>query len=435
MKRTSLFCGLLTAALISLPASATVPTYVDVELQARSNLIVNDKGFNVPPGTSFNSISANLNDEGQVTFTAGVVPIGGDLSRSGAGLWFGGHGKGHFVAVHEPPPGDPKDPPLMLISDRPGINNLGQVVYRTSVDLSAYVLRKYDAATDTSNPVSLLPLTPTSIDNPGISDGGTIGFKGRFGGGSGIAAVGPGPATLYAFDSNVDPTGYAYIYSPATSATGKIAVKVSTSDYSHNEIRLFGGPGDSTLLVADKATDGASPFGGFDNGLAVNAHGAIAVVVKLADGNVRAVYRFTPGESGIDATEIARVDPAGDVRVIDAFAPAINDDGLVVFRGEDANGQAVFAGDGKTIVRVIGKGDAVSTDLGPGQLGQHDTSPVFSGAPAVNGYGDVAFVAGLHPEGNNQEEWGSGVFVVYADRPVGDDTIFEDGFDTAANRR
>ena len=46
-------------------------------------------------------------------------------------------------------------------------------------------------------------------------------------------------------------------------------------------------------------------------------------------------------------------------------------DKFVVFRGQDANGQAVFVGDGKTLVRVIGKGDVVNTDQGPGQIGQH----------------------------------------------------------------
>ncbi len=431
MMRIRFLCGGLAALAASAAVQAAVPTYVQTELQARSNLIVNDNGWNVPPGTSFNSISANLNDDDQVTFTAGVVPIDGDLSHVGAGIWFGGHAKGEFVAIHETGSSDPES--AMIISDRPGINAGGQLAYYTSVDGGPYTLRKYDPATSQSTPVSLLPLTPSSIANPNIADDGTIGFKGRMGLGYGIATGGNGSGTLYAVDTNVDGASpYAYLYSPASNSAHQIAVKVSTSDYSHNEIRLFNGFGDSTLVVADKATDTTSPFATFDNGLAVNDAGAVAVVVKLADGNVRAVYRFTPGANGVEAKEIARVDAAGAVRVIDSFAPAINSDGLVVFRGEDANGQAIFAGDGKNLVRVVGKGDVVATDLGPGQLGQHDSSPIFSGAPAVNGHGDIAFVAGLHPEGNNQDEWGSGVFVAYTERPVDDDTIFRDGFEEAA---
>jgi hypothetical protein len=40
-------------------------------------------------------------------------------------------------------------------------------------------------------------------------------------------------------------------------------------------------------------------------------------------------------------------------------------------------------------------------------------------------------VAGIHPQGNNQVEWGSGVFVAYAS-PMVDDLIFMDGFDGIA---
>lgn len=430
MKRSHFFCGSFAALLSSVAAHAATPTYTGIELEARSNLLVNDAGWNLPPGTSFNSISAVINDAGQVAFTAGVVPINGDQSHTGAGVWFGSHATGQIVALHElPTGGDPEDPPTMIIADRPGLNNLGQIVYYTSVDGGPYTLRKYDPASGQTTPVSLLPLTPSSIANPGIAEDGTIGFKGRMGLGYGIAAVGNGPATLYAVDSNVDEaTGYAYLYSPATSSTGKIATKLSTSDYSHNVIRLFNGPNDSRLIAADKATDAASPFAAFDNGLNVNAHGAVAVIVKLADGNLRAVYRFTPGDGGVEATEIARVDAAGTIRDLDLFAPAINDDGLVVFRASDANGQAVYAGDGTSLVRIAGKGDVVGTDLGSAQLGQHDDSAIFSGAPAVNNHGDVAFVAGVYPEGDSQTEWGTGVFVAYAQRAP-DDVVFKDGFD------
>ncbi len=129
-------------------------------------------------------------------------------------------------------------------------------------------------------------------------------------------------------------------------------------------------------------------------------------------------------------TEIAAVDPAGTIRDIEFFAPAINDQGWVVFRAKDANGQAIYVGDGANLVRVIGDGDVIETDLGTAQVGQHDSSPIFSGQPAINANGDIAFIAGLYPEGDNQIEWGSGVFVTYADgRPEPADRIFADGFD------
>lgn len=76
---------------------------------------------------------------------------------------------------------------------------------------------------------------------------------------------------------------------------------------------------------------------------------------------------------------------------------------------------------------MVGRGDAIATDNGAGQIGQHDTSPVFGGGVAINARGDIAFTAGLHPAGNNQIEWGTGVIVAYVTQ---DDTIFVNGFES-----
>jgi len=82
--------------------------------------------------------------------------------------------------------------------------------------------------------------------------------------------------------------------------------------------------------------------------------------------------------------------------------------------------------DGVTLRRIIGRGDVLSTDLGLAQIGQNNASDaVFSGAPSINANGDVAFIAALHPDGNNQIEWGTGVFVASANL----DTVFANGFE------
>ncbi|MEO6688193.1 MAG: hypothetical protein ABIS07_03425, partial [Dokdonella sp.] len=159
-----------------------------------------------------------------------------------------------------------------------------------------------------------------------------------------------------------------------------------------------------------------------DNSLALSDNGAIAVIAVRASDNRRVVLRT----SGATTTEIAVADAGGTIKELDSFAPAINDSGWVAFRAKDANGQAIYVGDGHAIVRVIGNGDIVQTDLGTAQLGQNNASdPVFAGKPAINANGDIAFVAGVYPQGDNQTEWGSGVFVAYALH----DGIFTDGFD------
>ena len=63
-------CSLLAAALAALSTTTAVagtPGYDTIELQARSNLIVNDNGWNVPPGTIFRIL---LSESHIVTATA-----------------------------------------------------------------------------------------------------------------------------------------------------------------------------------------------------------------------------------------------------------------------------------------------------------------------------------------------------------------------------
>jgi hypothetical protein len=403
-------------------AHATVPDYVQFELQARSNLLVNDPGWNLPPGSSFNSISASINNSGKVAFPVQIVPINGSQSNTGVGLWVGAHGAGGIVALHEPP--------VDGISDRVSNNASGQVVYYTYENGSNYRLRQFDAATSTSGVVSTSPFAPSAFNGHEISDGGDIGYRARIGSGYALLRTGNGFTTIYVADNMITPGPYFYLYTPSMNALFEMACKVNVNDFSHTEIRRFRSAQSYDTIAVDHVTDPNSPFSSFDNSLAYNDAGQTAVAVRLQAGNVRAIYRFPANGSNDPPVEIARVDPGGTIRAIESFPPAMNSQGLVVFRAQDANGQAIYAGDGTNLVRIIGKEDAVATDLGPGRIGQHiddPTSwPIFSGAPTVNDDGDIAFIAALHPDGDTQTEWGSGVFVAYA---VGD-AIFSDGFES-----
>jgi hypothetical protein len=403
------------------PSNGAVPTYTEFELQARSNLIVNDDGWNLPPGSSFNSISASINNAGTVAFPVQLVPIEGDLSNTGPGLWVGEHGQGSIVVLHEPP--------VDGISDRASINADGNVAYYTYNDGSSYRIWRFDAGIGLSSFVSTLPLVPTAFNGHVLSDNEVIGYRAGLGSGYALASTDASGTLLHIVDSNIEPGPYAYIYTPSMNNSRQIASKVSIDDFDHNEIRIFATGGSYTTVAVDVATDPGSPYRRFDNGLAFNDAGQVAVALSLNAGNVRAIYRFSPSESGFEAVEIARVEATGTIRDIESFAPALNENGLVVFRARDADGQAIYAGDGESLVRVVGKEDAVMTDLGAANIGQHIDNPaswpIFSGAPGVNDNGDIAFIAALHPTGNTQIEWGTGVFVAYA----AGDSIFSDGFD------
>ena len=56
-------------------------------------------GWNLPPGSSFNSISASINANAEVAFRVQVVPDAGDPGLSRPGVWLGAHGDGGLVYV------------------------------------------------------------------------------------------------------------------------------------------------------------------------------------------------------------------------------------------------------------------------------------------------------------------------------------------------
>ena len=397
-------------------ADAALPAYGGIELQARSNLLVNDNGWNLPPGSSFNSISASINSAAQVAFRVQVVPDAGDPGLSRPGVWLGAHGVGGLVYT-----GDID----ALIDNDACINDAGDVIFTISSTGFGNTLYLYDASAGSAAAVNTLPVIPNSYQSPCVNASGDIGFQASFSGGRAYAARLGGTTIPYVFDAGLSPgSPYTYLYTPSFNGAGTIAAKVATSadQFSAVEIRAFHSDGSSQLLLANQATDAASPYSKFDNSLALAGNGAIAVIATRVADNRRVVLRG----NGATTIEIAAVDPAGTILELDSFAPAINDAGWVAFRARDANGQAIYLGDGNSLVRVIGNGDVVDTDLGVAQLGQHDASAVFAGRPAINARGDVAFVAGVYPQGNNQIEWGSGVFVAYAD-----EMIFVDGFDPA----
>lgn len=413
------FCCTLACTVAAAPTTyAALPSYTEVELQARSNLLVNDNGWNLPPGSSFNSISATINASAQVAFRVQVVPDAGDPGLSRPGVWLGAHGSGGLVYT-----GDID----ASIDNEACINDAGDIAFTISSTGVGNSLFLYDAGAGSAGAIGTLPVIPNSYGSPCVNAAGDIGFQASFSSGRAYAARIGGTTLIYAGDANVDPgSPYTYLYTPSFNASGLIAAKVATSadQFSAVEIRAFSGNGSSQRLLANQATDAASPYSKFDNSLALADNGAIAVIATRASDNRRVVLR----SDGTTTTEIAAVDPAGPILELDSFAPTINDAGWVAFRARDADGQAVYLGDGTSLLRVVGNGDVVDTDLGVGQLGQHDSSPVFAGHPSINAHGDIAFVAGLHPQGDNQVEWGSGVFVAYA-TPQVDDIIFVDGFE------
>lgn len=406
----------LIALLAPCSAQSALPDY-QFQLQARTNLLVNDNGFNLPPGASFNSISADINAAKQVSFRVQIVP-GTDAN----GVWFGSGGVGSLRCFSE--------------------NNIDAVISEPSLDAGGIVVFKQafgslngvyrcDPANPPATRLTTGPLGTSDWGAPEINDAGQIGYRAGFNGPQAWVSRGTdGNFAVHLADLNADVSSpYNFLFSPVFSSSRKqfgVARRAAAGgNPEFTELVSASASGQVQIVLRSRAGDASSTIQSFDSTApAVNAAEQVAIIVTLV-GGTRAVVRVNGDGSGL--TEIARVGNQ-DITTLDFFGAAIDDAGRVVFRGRDSQGRALFVGDGSALKRIIGLGSTISTDLGLAQIGQNNsTDEIFSGRPNVNAAGDVAFVAALHPNGNNQVEWGSGVFV--ASVVVDTDVLLRNGFE------
>lgn len=413
--RSAAFALAALAALSRSPsAGADVPDYIP-QIQAR---VSGFDGFNLPAGSSFSSGTPAIDEQGLVAFR--LISVG--FSGIG-GMWVGANGSGGVVyqAANDSP----------VITD-PGLA-AGIVVFDQYTLAGSQGLRRYTVLTG-QTAVAIQPGGPIGITYFGSAQAlndGRIGFRATIGS-SGYAHVlhSGGVSTVIVGTPVAQPgSPFSFLFTPSFNQAGHVASKVQRAA-GGNEIRIFRGDGTSTLIASDSGALPGSPYTGFDNSVALTNTGAVAFIASLG-GGVRGVFLH----SGTVTTEIARTQ-AGQLNEIEFFAPAASDTGLVAFRGRDGAGKrSIFVGDGAELVRVVGDGSPMPSDLGDAQIGRPDTSPVFGGSPRMNSRGDIVFGCSITPLGNTSGTWGSAVYVLRAQesRPGdinGDGTT--DGFDLTA---
>ena len=386
--RVALACAALSLAPV---AHAGVPDYVP-QLQAR---VSGFDGFNLPTGSSFSSGTPDIDEQGTVAFRligVGFTGIGG--------MWVGANGSGGVVyqAANDQP----------VVTD-PGIA-AGIVVFDQYTLAGSQGLRRYTVLTGQTS-VAIQPggaIGVTYFGSAQVLDDGRIGFRATIGS-SGYAHVlhAGGVSTVIVGTPVAQPgSPYTFLFTPSFSQAGDVASKVQRAA-GGNEIRIFRGDGTSTLIASDASAVPGSPYTGFDNSVALTNTGHVAFVASLG-GGVRGVFV----SNGTSTTEIARTQP-GQLNEIEFFAPAASDTGLVAFRGRDGAGKrSIFVGDGTELIRVVGDGSPMPSDLGDAQVGRPDTSPVFGGSPRMNSRGDLVFGCSITPLGNTSGTWGSAVYVM-----------------------
>lgn len=388
--------GFLAVSTAAGTAAAGVPTYSTVQLQARAAF---SGGFNLPTGSSFNSGTPAINDAGTVSIRLIVVGNTGN-----AGLWVGSGGTGAVVY----------DAPVDRLLGDVSINAAGEVVFQRSLDFTSEGVWRYDPVsgmTTLAVPVGG-PLGILGFSDPSIDDTGRVGARVERGSGQAYVLDDAGVQTLYVEEG----TGsIAFLFTAETNDAGQMAGKVRLGGLGNeqpDEIRRYESDGSFTTMAVDADADAGSPFIGFGNGIGLADNGLVAFVGDMSGGN--GVFL----SDGTTVTPIATFEDP-EISSIDFFWPAVNADGLVVFRAFEAGGtRAIFAGDGTTLRRVIGEHDVVPIDLGDARIDRPDASPVFGGNPGVNAGGDIVFSASLTAVDNPQVSHGNGVFIARAGTTV-----------------
>ena len=392
------FVGIFTSIV-----RAEVPTYSTFELQARANFCANPSGsFNLQCNVFFANATPVINDSGQVTMKLDVV-------GSSQGIWFGGAASGAIAYT------SPSDASL---SD-PWLNNAGYLVFPQTFSPNNGI-KYYDSVAQESGHLTTQPFGATSWGSLAVNNAGEVGYRATFPNGQAYYSyAGPSSVLVHALEAGLEASSpYSFLFSPAFNDNRQIAAHVrlgsagQTGNSQPDQIRIFNSDGSSVLIAEDVDSNAQSPYTGFDSSRpALTDDGRVAFLANLVAGG-RGVFL----SDGKTTTTIATTTSGQGISIIEFFPPHVNNDGLVVFRAQQpGNLDAVFVGDGTTLRRVVGEHDIVPTDQGPGRIDQNDNSLTFGGSVTINSNGDVAFHCTLTPQDNNQIEWGSGIFIAYAD--------------------
>lgn len=414
---------ILTAVLLVLAASSTnaaIPTYSGFQMVARTNFASNPGGaFNVPGSWFFSGEDIRINNNRDVAFRLSVTS--GTFQSVWAGKVVAGGGPtGVGGVVYSSNPADD------CFISRVSINNRGRIVWEQNFSSGVPGLYFHDIGPATSGLLTTRPFGTSSWSTPNVNDSNEVGFRSNFGTNrqafTSWSPASPNTTIDHAVEAGLDPLSpYSFLFTPTFNNQRQIAGFVrrgpagATGSSQPDEIRVFNPNGTSILIAQDRDANPASPYASFDNSVSLSNNGNVAFMATLVAGG-RGVFLYNGSTILTIATTTA---PGTQISNLEFFAPSVNDNGLVAFRAFDTlSRRAIWVGDGTALTKLVVAQQILPSDLGDARVDQNvASSPVFGGAPSINAQGDVAFNAALTPPGDNQIEWGTGVYVALVAPP------------------
>jgi hypothetical protein len=413
-----LACALLLALARAGAAPNALPDYLSFQLQARGGASVAPAQFNLSAGAIVDNTTVDLSDAGRIAARV-RVPTGQPGDDGNRHVFVGVNGSGFNVS--EGPVGSSISAPRVAAD--------GKVWFAANLTGGGVLagIYRYDPGNLTTVRVTGLPNGATSYASARGNAAGQVGYLADFAPVRKWVSFAGGTVEIHAEERSASAplSDYSLLLPPSFDEERLMAGKVVLFSGGNERIIAKGSRIDDPVLILARtiAEDAGSAFVAFDDEVGMSPTGGrVAFVAELVGGG-RGVFRSdAPGST----VEIARTGSHG-LTAIEFVAPAVNDDGLVAFRGVDSSGkEAVYVGDDATLRRVIGRGDPIGTDLGPGRIDQDNVNSVaLVGGLAINVAGDIAFAAALTPVANSQIEWGTGIFIARA----GNQAIHADGFE------
>jgi hypothetical protein len=383
--------ALLVVAFTPHTNGQTLPINYQVQLQVRAD--TGGTAFNLPNGSTFNSVTPTLNDLGKVAVKVNTVGL-----TTSPGLWFGGQGTGGLVYN--------ANDNAALLGD-PYINVHNQVSFprfasTNAADDGLYV---YDNSTGMTPRVTNGPLGATSYTNPQINDNAIIGMRAKFSSPQALLSynIAANMFTNYVTETAGDPNSrYSFLFAPAFNNNNRIAAEANINGQASTlkELRVWNPDGSSTLVASGDSSTGPMFFA-FDNSISMNNHDQVAFITRTSTSST--TRRIVVGD-GTTTTLFPTVSAGAGFTSIDSFPPSINDHGLVAFRGNDNQAtprDSVFVTDGTTVQRIVGVNDSLMTDTGSRVVS------FLMGAVKIDNSGSVA--CGVQFSGG-----GNAIYVAYA---------------------
>lgn len=369
---TTRFSALATLLACAGASLASVPDYDGLEVQVRSGA---DSGFNIPAFYSISNSQPVINNNSNVALRV--------FSPGAMSVWFGNAQNGGIIY---------QTADTEAIIGNVAMNDSDYLVWPETFGNNAPGVWQYSqlsgASYRTNRPLGTSSWTALDVDNAS-----TIALRASFLGNYAYATVDPSnDVTFFAEDDGIDPTSeWSFLFTPAYNNVNQIAGKVQLTT-GGNEIRIWNADGTSSLIASDTGADSSSPYSSFRNSGDLTDDGRFVFGAGLVSGGDGIFV-----SDGTTTVEIVRTATEPDLSSIEFFAPQINNNGIVTFRGFDGNGKrSVYVGDGTTLVKIATEGTQLETDLGTLTIGRLDGAPAFGSSPDINDAGEVVFAASVN---------------------------------------